>query len=74
VIESLQGTITEESSILSTSTKIKITMKNLYEQLSELINTIEYSHAAGNEEPDYLDNEYFEDVIEACKEIVEYTK
>jgi len=49
-------------------------MKNLYEQLDELIDTIKYSHAAGNEDPDYLDDEYFEDVIEACKEIVEYTK
>jgi hypothetical protein len=49
-------------------------MENLYEQLEELIDTIKYSHAAGNEDPDYLDDEYFEDVIKACKEIIEYTK
>jgi len=63
-----------ESSILSTSTKIKIIMKYLYEKLDELINTIKYSHEAGNETPDYLDDEYFLDVVEACKEIVDYTK
>ena len=63
-----------ESSILSTSTKIKIIMKYLYEKLDELIDTIKYSHAVGNETPDYLDDEYFLDVVEACKEIVDYTK
>ena len=74
VIESLYGTIAEESSNLSTSTKTnKITMENLYEQLEELIDTIKYSHAAGDENPDYLENDYFEEVVEACKEILKYT-
>jgi hypothetical protein len=49
-------------------------MKNLYEQLEELIDTINYSNAAGDEDPDYLEDDYFEDVVEACKEIVKYTK
>ena len=48
-------------------------MENLYEQLEELIDTIKYSHAAGDENPDYLEDDYFEDVVEACKEIVKYT-
>ena len=48
-------------------------MENLYEQLEELIGTIKYSHAAGDESPDYLENDYFENIVEACKEIVEYT-
>ena len=48
-------------------------MESLYEQLQELIDTIKYSHAAGDEDPDYLENDYFEDVVEACKEIVKYT-
>ena len=62
-------------SIPATSTNFKnITMENLYEQLQELIDTIKYSHAAGDEDPDYLENDYFEDVVEACKEIVKYTK
>jgi len=74
VIESLYGTIAEESSNLSTSTKLKITMRNLYEQLDELIDTITYSQASGNEDPDYLENDYFEDVVEACKEIIKLTK
>jgi hypothetical protein len=39
-----------------------------------LLDTIKYSHAAGIEEPDYLENEYFEEVVEACKEIIELTK
>ena len=63
-----------ESSILSTSTKIKIIMKYLYEQLDELLNTIKYADASGDEDADYLENDYFEDVLEVCKEIVEYTK
>jgi len=49
-------------------------MKYLYQQLDELLNTIKYSEASGDEDPDYLENDYFEDVLEACKEIVEYTK
>jgi hypothetical protein len=49
-------------------------MNYLYEKLDELINDIKYSHAAGIEEPDYLEEEYFEDVVEACKEIIELTK
>jgi len=48
-------------------------MKYLYEKLDELLNTIKYAEAAGIED-DYLDDDYFEDVVEACKEIVEYTK
>ena len=43
-------------------------MENLYEQLEELIDTIKYSHAVGDENPDYLEDYYFEDVVEACKE------
>jgi len=62
-----------ESSILSTSTKTKI-MKYLYQQLEELLNTIKYSETSGNEDPDYLENDYFEDVLEVCREIVEYTE
>jgi len=49
-------------------------MRNLYEQLDELIDTITYSQASGNEDPDYLENDYFEDVVEACKEIIKLTK
>ena len=49
-------------------------MKYLYQQLDELLNTIKYSEASGDEDPDYLENDYFEDVLEACKEIVELTK
>jgi hypothetical protein len=49
-------------------------MKYLYEQLDELLNTIKYAEASGNEDADYLKNDYFEDVLEACKEIVEYIK
>ncbi len=48
-------------------------MKYLYQQLDELLNTIKYSEASGNEDPDYLENDYFKDVVELCKEIVEYT-
>ena len=48
-------------------------MKNLYEELDELIDAIKYSRAAGDEDPDYLEDEYFEDVVEACKEIIELT-
>jgi len=49
-------------------------MKYLYQQLDELLNTIKYSDAAGDEDPDYLENDYFEDVLETCKEIVEWVK
>ena len=49
-------------------------MKYLYQQLDELLNTIKYSEASGNEDPDYLENDYFEDVLEACKEIVKIHK
>ena len=49
-------------------------MKYLYQQLDELLNTIKYSEASGDEDPYYLENDYFEDVLEACKEIVEYAK
>ncbi len=49
-------------------------MKYLYEQLDELLNTIKYANASGDEDPDYLDDLYFEDVLEACNEIVKYTK
>ncbi len=49
-------------------------MKYLYQQLDELLNTIKYSDASGDEDRDYLENDYFEDVLEACKEIVELTK
>jgi len=49
-------------------------MKYLYQQLEELLNTIKYSETSGNEDPDYLENDYFEDVLEVCREIVEYTE
>jgi hypothetical protein len=49
-------------------------MKYLYQQLDELLNTIKYADASGDEDADYLENDYFEDVLEACKEIVKYTK
>jgi len=49
-------------------------MKYLYQQLDELLNTIKYGEASGDEDPDYLDDLYFEDVLEACNEIVKYTK
>ena len=49
-------------------------MKYLYQQLDELLNTIKYADASGDEYADYLENDYFEDVLEACKEIVKYTK
>jgi len=49
-------------------------MKYLYQQLDELLNTIKYSEASGNEDPDYLEDDYFEDVLELCREIVEYTE
>lgn len=49
-------------------------MKYLYQQLDELLNTIKYSDASGDEDANYLKNDYFEDVLEACKEIVEHTK
>ena len=48
-------------------------MKYLYEQLDELLNTIKYAEASGNEDADYLEDDYFIDVLEACREIVEYT-
>ncbi len=49
-------------------------MKYLYEQLDELLNTIKYSDASGDEDRDYLEDDYFIDVLEACKEIVELTE
>ena len=49
-------------------------MKYLYQQLDELLNTIKYSHESGDENSDYLDDLYFEDIVEVCKEIVEYVK
>ena len=49
-------------------------MKYLYQQLDELLNTIKYADASGDEDPGYLDDLYFEDVLEACNEIVKYTK
>ena len=49
-------------------------MKYLYQQLDELLNTIKYADASGDEDPDYLENDYFEDVLEACNKIVKYTK
>ena len=49
-------------------------MKYLYEQLDELLNTIKYADASGDEDRDYLEDDYFIDVLEACKEIVEYTR
>ncbi len=62
-------------SIPATSTNFKyIIMKYLYQQLDELLNTIKYADASGDEDPDYLENDYFEDVLEVCKEIVKYTK
>ena len=51
-----------------------ITMKYLYQQLDELLNTIKYADASGDEDADYLENDYFEDVLEVCKEIVKYTE
>ncbi len=61
-------------SIPATSTNLKLNiMKYLYEQLDELLNTIKYAEASGNEDADYLEDEYFIDVLEACREIVEYT-
>jgi len=49
-------------------------MKHLYQQLDELLNTIKYADASGDEDPDYLENDYFEDVLEECKEIVKIHK
>jgi len=49
-------------------------MKYLYEQLDELLNTIKYADRCGNEDADYLEDDYFIDVLEVCKEIVEYTE
>jgi hypothetical protein len=49
-------------------------MKYLYQQLDELLNTIKYADVSGDEDADYLENDYFEDVLEVCKEIVELTK
>jgi len=47
-------------------------MKYLYEQLDELLNTIKYADEI--DAHDYLDNVYFDDILETCKEIVKYTK
>ena len=49
-----------------------ITMKYLYQQLDELLNTIKYADEI--DAHDYLDNVYFDDILETCKEIVKYTK
>ena len=49
-------------------------MKYLYEKLDELLNTIKYAEAAGIEDADYLDDDYFEDIVEVCKEIVSHAK
>ena len=49
-------------------------MKYLYQQLDELLDTIKYADASGDEDTDYLENDYFEDVLEACKEIVKIHK
>ena len=47
-----------------------ITMKYLYQQLDELLNTIKYSEYDSLD--DISDDLYFEDVLETCKEIVKY--
>ena len=47
-------------------------MKHLYEQLDELLNTIKYSDE--DDLDDLYDDLYFEDILETCKEIVEYIK
>ena len=47
-------------------------MKYLYQQLDELLNTIKYADEI--DAHDYLDNVYFDDILETCKEIVKYTK
>jgi len=47
-------------------------MKYLYEQLDELLNTIKYSDE--DDLDDLYDDLYFEDILETCKEIVEYIK
>jgi hypothetical protein len=49
-------------------------MKYLYQQLDELLNTIKYADASGDEDADYLENDYFEDIIEICKEIVSHAE
>ena len=47
-------------------------MKYLYQQLDELLNTIKYADEI--QAHDYLDDVYFDDILEACKEIVKLTK
>ena len=47
-------------------------MKSIYEKLEELRATIEFSDDDGINS--LYDDPYFEDVIELCKEIVEYIK
>ena len=47
-------------------------MKYLYQQLDELLNTIKYADEI--EAHDYLDDVYFDDILETCKEIVKLTK
>jgi hypothetical protein len=47
-------------------------MKYLYQQLDELLNTIKYSDDDSLD--DLYDDLYFEDILETCKEIVEYIK
>jgi len=46
-------------------------MKYLYQQLDELLNTIKYADEI--QAHDYLEDVYFEDIIETCKQIVELT-
>ncbi len=47
-------------------------MKYLYQQLDELLNTIKYADEM--EAHDYLDDLYFDDILEKCEEIVKLTK
>lgn len=49
-----------------------ITMKYLYQELDELLNTIKYSDDDGLD--NLYDDLYFEDILETCKEIVKYIK
>jgi uncharacterized Fe-S radical SAM superfamily protein PflX len=48
------------------------TMKHLYQELDELLNTIKYSDDDGLD--NLYDDLYFEDILETCKEIVKYIK
>ena len=63
--------VPKAGSIPATSTNFKnITMKYLYQELDELLNTIKYSDERGLD--DLYDNLYFEDILETCKEIAKY--